>query len=180
METKSPYNFDLGSAPDTWWNAAEDAPEGGEGPIKAKRYVKVMPRKADLDLMTALLAGLAMVGICGTTWYLLETNDRVTSPWMIPILGVFIALSVRLGGGAGSPDIRALVSGVLYVGTLVGVAYFIERFHLSAVVGGGTRSGIERAVVERRLRDPLTMFCWALGLFLALQVCYLRPKRKFF
>ena len=96
METKSPFDFSIRSAPETWREAAVDAPEGDPDPIRRKRVVGELPIRYEIDAVTASIAAFAISIVTGAGWYLLEVQNGAASPWIALALGAVIAIAVRL------------------------------------------------------------------------------------
>jgi hypothetical protein len=178
METRSTYDFGLRTAPDHWQEAALEAPEGDPTPLRRKRHVGTLPVSNQMDFVTSFLAALCMAAVCGTAWYLIETNHAVRYPWLAVALGALLAVAVRLGGGRDHAETRAVMSVVFYLATLLIVAYLVERWYHIALWGpGSTLVGGERGLVRHRLTEPVTLAAWCLGLVATVQLSYLLRRR---
>jgi hypothetical protein len=174
MTTRTELNFSLRNVPDTWNEAAAEAPEGDNAPLRRKRIVGQLPQRYEVDVLTATIAGLSLAVISGVTWYLLETRGAMTSPWIAVAMGVVIAMAVRLGAGRNHPEVRATISVILYLSGVFIVAYLIERHQFVRLYGGeASIAGGERGLVRDRLTQPLTLLAWSLGLFVSVQLSYI-------
>lgn len=174
METTTSFDFSVRTAPDEWNTAAADAPEGDEKPLYRKRVVGDLPVRYEFDALTSSIAALAVSIAVGVSWYVLEINNALRTPWVAVILGIIIAIAVRLGAGPHVPEARATLSVIFYLGTLLTVAYMIERYQFIAVYGSeASIAGGERGLVRDRLTQPGTVAAWALGLLATIQSSYL-------
>lgn len=175
---KTEYEFSVKKVPESWREAEDEAPTGDDTPLKRKRFVASIPDQNNFDFLSAFVAALAMGGIGSTVWYFLETRDGFSSPWLAPVLGILIAIAVRLGGGKGQPDARAALASVAYSLSLILVMYLVERYYLRQVWGDNEIvGGIERSLVRRRLSDPSTLLAWAVGFLATILTSYATRKR---
>ncbi|MFT7599385.1 MAG: hypothetical protein ACI8TP_002316 [Acidimicrobiales bacterium] len=178
METKTPFDFSVRNAPETWLEAAVEAPEGDDLPLHRKRMVGRLPARYEIDTLTACIAALAISISIGASWYLFETRNALNTPWISVVLGVFIAVAVRLGAGPDLPEVRATMSVIFYLGTILLVSYMIERTQFIQIYGSSAAiAGGERGLVRDRLTQPETVVAWGLGLLAATQLSYLLRKR---
>ncbi len=179
MKTETSYDFSMNSVPDSWHEAADEAPAPDPKPLYKKKSLAVMPIGDKVDLTTAFIASVVMSVLTGVTWYLFETRRVTDSPWLALAVGVFIALAVRLGGTAAEPDIRATVSAVFYLATVLTTVYMIERhdFRLLYTVSPGLKES-ESALVRDRLTEPTVIFAWVLGLVTTMQLSYWTGRRR--
>lgn len=172
--------FSMKSVPDTWVDAENEAGGSDNSPLVKHRAVSVVPIRQDADALTGSVAALAMSVITGVCWYLYESRDVVTSPWLAVPVGVLIAIAVRLGTGPNHGDVRATISLIFYILTLFITAFFIESRDYLLVFG--TRPGfgeLQTELVRDRLTQPATMVAWVFGLMANLQTGFaLTTKSK--
>lgn len=163
--------FSMKTVPDTWVAAQEaSSTTPDNAPLVKHRAVRVVPIRQDADAITGSVAALAMSVIAGLVWYMYESNDVVTSPWIAVPVGVLIAVAVRLGTGAHHGDVRATISLIFYILTVFITAFFIESRDFLLVFG--ERPGfaeLQTELVRDRLTQPMTMVAWLFGLFANLQ-----------
>lgn len=178
METKTEFDFSIRNVPDAWNDAAEEGPEGDAVPLRRKRVVGQIPHHYDLDLLTACLAGMSMAIVAGTSWYFLEIRNAVTTPWLAMVLGLLIAMAVRLGAGEHHAEVRATISVIFYIATIFTVAYMVERYQFVSLYGNdAVMAGSERGLVRDRLTEPVTLAAWSIGVLVTMQASYLLRKR---
>lgn len=179
METKKDLNFSLRNVPDTWEEAALEGPQGDDAPLRRKRVVGKLPQRYEMDAMTAFIAGASMTIVAGAAWYFLEIDGAVVSPWLAVMMGMLIAVAVRLGAGQDHPEVRASLSVIFYLVGVFTVAYMIERHQFISLYGPeASIAGGERGLVRDRLTEPLTLAAWACGLVVAAQTSYLFKRRR--
>lgn len=179
MNTETLYDFSMDSVPDAWRSAADDAPEVDQSPLKRKRSMLVMPSGEKLDLTTALISALALSVASGTTWYLFETRYLSNSPWLAVLVALIVTLAVRLGGTSADRELRATMSSVFFMATVMTTVYFIERTEFRAAYGENPDlAESELAFVRDRLSEPEVVLSWVAGLVLCMQVSYLTAKRR--
>ena len=178
MATDAAFDFDIRSAPETWKEAAVDAPEGDANPLRRRRVVGDLPIRYEIDTVTASLSAMIVSIVAGTAWYMVEVENALNSPWVSVVLGALIAVAVRLGAGPHLPEIRATLAVIFYIVTVLAVAYMVERTQFIAIYGNEAAiAGGERGLVRDRLTEPQTVAAWTLGLLTATQVSYLLRKR---
>lgn len=172
-------SFSLRDVPEDWTEAGKHESTDGPQMLTRRTEVRTKRRNDPVDLLTALIAALALAVGVGSTWYLFEVNDVTSSPLLALAAGGFIALGVRLGGGAGDPDIRASVSFIFYMTTVFAVAYLVERHNLGAVREGSPElSDIERRVMHHWLSKPGVLLSWVGGLAVSTQISYITRGRR--
>lgn len=174
--------FSMKTVPDAWVDAQNESSTVQDNtPLAKNRAVKVVPIRQEADAITGSVAALAMSVISGIVWYLYESNDVVTSPWLAVPVGVLIAVAVRLGSGANHGDVRATISLIFYILTIFVTAFFIESRDYLLVFG--ERPGfaeLQTELVRDRLTQPMTMVAWMFGLFANLQTGFaLSTKKKY-
>ncbi len=175
----SDESFSVQSVPETWVEAQEEAGGYDPSPLPSNRSVGVVPMRQDADALTGTLAGLAMSVALGVTWFAVESRDVIQSPWTAVVAGVFIALAVRLGMGGRHSDIRATLSLIFYIVTVLAVAYFVESFDYREIYGvNPSFQASQTELVRDRLTQPETVVAWAMGTVACLQTSYLLRIRR--
>lgn len=178
MTQPGSQSFSVRDVPESWVEAADENGPVDNSPLTKKRAVGVVPIHQDADALTGSLAALAMSVVVGTAWYAFESQDVINSPWLAVVAGALIAVAVRLGAGADHSDVRATVSLIFYIITLFVVAYFIEAFDYRQIYGSRPSfQATQTELVRDRLRQPETIFAWAIGVFVNLQTGYLLRRR---
>ncbi|MEL7156056.1 MAG: hypothetical protein AAFN30_05590, partial [Actinomycetota bacterium] len=121
--------------PQSWTEAANEAPGAGvefqavsDGP-----KVRVLPTPA-IDMFTAVFAALAMCMISGYTWFELH-NRGVTNPWLAVVLGLLIALTLRLSVGRHDTQTRAVMGLVFYLVTATLVIFLLASRNYESLYG---------------------------------------------
>jgi len=172
--------FSMKSIPDTWVDAENEAGGSDSSPLKKHRAVRVVPIRQDADVLTGSVAALCMSVITGVVWYLYESQDVITTPWLAVPAGVLIAIAVRLGTGPNHSDVRATISLIFYILTVFITAFFIESRDYLLVFGERPGfDGLQTELVRDRLTQPSVMVAWLFGLFANLQTGFaLTSKRK--
>ncbi|MGH1501943.1 MAG: hypothetical protein ACRBI6_00170 [Acidimicrobiales bacterium] len=182
MNTETTYDFSMGSVPDSWHDAADEAPEHDLSPLRKKRSMLVMPAGEKLDMTTAFIAGGTLAFLSGLAWYLFETRYITGTPLLAVVSAIVIALAVRLGGTAAEREVRATIASVFYMVTVLLTVYMIERTEFRAAYGvSPDLVQSEQAFVRDRLTEPDTVLAWVAGLVLCMQISYLtgrRPRRQ--
>ncbi len=179
MKSETTFDFSIRSVPDEWKDAAEQAPELDAGIMRAKRTVRVRPSTERVDIMTSVIAALAISGVTGVAWYLFETRGVSDSPLLAILLGLVISIAVRLGGGPGDPDIRATISFIFYLTTVLAVAYMVERYDYQVTYRATPNlDQTEYWIVRDRLKEPTVILGWAAGLVLSTQISYVTRERR--
>jgi len=171
--------FSMKTIPDTWVDAENDAGGADNTPLLKTRAVNVVPIRQDADALTGTVAAFSMSVITGVVWYLYESRDVVTSPWLAVPVGILIAIAVRLGTGANHGDVRATISLIFYILTVFITAFFIESRDFLLVFG--ERPGfaeLQTELVRDRLTQPLTMVAWMVGMFANLQTGFVLSAKK--
>ncbi len=173
------FDFDIQTVPDSWKDAEGEAPEMDTRAPRSRRTVSVPAAIDRIDVMTAVIAALSVSTATGVTWFLFETRGVPESPLLALFVGLFIALAVRLGGGKGDPDIRATISFIFYLATVLITAYLIERHDFQITYRETPNvSQTEYWIVRDRLSQPLVVLGWAAGLVLSTQVSYITRRRR--
>lgn len=172
-------SFSLRTVPDTWVEAQNDAGGVDNTPLTKDRAVNVVPLREEADAITGVVAAFCMSVITGASWYVYESKDVLTTPWLAIPVGVLIAVAVRLGSGADHSDVRATISLIFYILTVFITAFFIESHDFLLVFG--ERPGFEELqteLVRDRLTQPATMLGWLLGLVANLQTTFALSRKR--
>ena len=171
--------FSMKTVPETWIEAEGEAGGNDNRPLKKDRPVNGMPIREDADALTGVVAAFAMSVITGVVWYLYESNDVLTTPWLAVPVGVLIAVAVRLGTGPNHSDVRATISLIFYILTVFVTAFFIESRDYLIIFG--ERPGfkeLQTELVRDRLTQPMTMVAWVVGMIANVQTGLALNARK--
>lgn len=172
------FDFSIDTVPVSWRDAEVEAPELDTAAPRSRRSVSIPSALDRVDIMTSVIAALATSTSCGVAWYLFETRGVSTSPLIALLVGLVIALAVRLGGGQGDPDVRATIAFIFYMATVLMTAYMIERFDYRITYGESPNvAQTEYWIVRDRISQPLIILGWAGGLVLSTQISYITRKR---
>lgn len=171
-------DFSIRSAPESWSANANASPMDADNtPLRRRRLMPRVPIREQPDMVTSTLFGGAAAFLVGWTWYDIEASAGAQSPWIAPILGIVIALGVRLGNGRHHADLRATLSTVLYLTTLLCVAYLGERHAYMSLYGSSNDFWVaDRALLINRIAVPGVMGFWFIGLVATIQTSYLTGR----
>lgn len=171
--------FSMKTIPETWVEAENEAGGSDNMPLLKTRAVNVVPIRQEADAITGSVAALAMSVMTGICWYVYESRDVVTSPWLAVPVGVLIAVAVRLGVGTNHSDVRATISLIFYILTVFITAFFIESRDFLLVYGD--RPGfyeLQTELVRDRMTQPTTMVAWIVGMIANLQTGFALGAKK--
>ena len=162
--------FSMKTVPDSWIEAQNEAGGSDNTPLAKDRAVNVVPIRKDADVITGVVAALAMSVVTGLVWYLYESRDVLTTPWLAIPAGVLISVAVRLGSGADHGDVRATISLIFYILTVFITAFFIESHDYQLIFGYRPDfEALQTELVRDRLTQPTTMVAWVVGMIANLQ-----------
>lgn len=162
--------FSMKTVPESWIDAQNEAGGVDNTPLQKDRAVNVVPIRQDADVITGVVAALAMSVVTGLVWYLYESRDVLSTPWLTIPVGVLIAVAVRLGSGPDHSDVRATISLIFYILTVFMTAFFIESHDYVLVFGERPGfSELQTELVRDRLTQPITMVAWLVGMIANLQ-----------
>lgn len=172
MGTDHDLDFSASTAPESWFEAAAQAPKGEERPFAQPGMLPVLPSNNRIDLLMTGLTSVAMSVVAGYAWYTMDASGTLRTPWLAVALGVLLALAVRLGGGKGDRGSRAIVAGTFYAVTLMAVTCLAARHNWTVLYGDTGLVSFEEDLM-RRIGDPVTLVAWALGGFAAVKLSLL-------
>lgn len=173
-------SFSMKTVPDSWIDAENEAGVVDHTPLKKERAVGVVPIRQEADALTGIVAAFCMSVMTGVCWYLYESRDVVTTPWLAIPVGVLIAVAVRLGTGAHHGDVKATISLIFYILTVFITAFFIEsRDYLMVFGHRPDLDELQTELVRDRLTQPMTMLGWVAGMFACLQTGVALNARRF-
>lgn len=176
MGTDHDLDFSTSTAPESWFEAAAQAPKGEERPFTQAGMLPVLPVNNRIDLLMTALTSVAMSVVAGYAWYQMDASGTLRTPWLAVALGVLIALAVRLGGGRGDRGSRAIVAGTFYVVTLVAVTCLAARHNWTVLYGDNGLVSFEEDLM-RRIADPITLVAWAIGGYATVKLSLLLGNR---
>ncbi len=176
MGTDHDLDFSTSTAPESWFEAAAQAPKGEERPFTQASMLTVLPVNNRIDLLMTALTSVAMSVVAGYAWYQMDASGTLRSPWLAVALGVLIAVAVRLGGGKGDRGSRAIVAAGFYAVTLLAVTSMAARHNWTVLYGDNGLVSFEEDLM-RRIADPITLVAWALGGFTAVKLSLLLGSR---
>jgi len=174
--TDHDLDFSTSTAPESWFEAAAQAPTSEEHPFTQAGMLPVLPSNNRIDLLMTALTSVAMSVVAGYAWYQMDASGILRTPWLAVALGVLIALAVRLGGGKGDRGSRAIVAGIFYAVTLVAVTCLGSRHNWAVLYGDNGLVTFEEDLM-RRIADPITLVAWAIGGFATVKLSLLLGDR---
>ena len=167
MPTTDEMDFDFSprTVPQSWTDAADEAPGGDGMPLKKTPQVKTPPIRTSLDMFSACVSTVAVSIVTGFAWYVLQLSG-VTTPWIAVALGAAIALALRLGGGRPDSQTRAIMALLFYLATASVVIFLVARHNYAELYG--SEPGLldfEQELLHSRLTEPLAIVAWFTGGF---------------
>ena len=170
MSTYQPYDFSSQSVPESWTEAAGEAPQTdpfaggiapGDGPMR-------VVRGGGMDLSAAIPGTMAALFVIGTMWVLLH-GAGVDTPWYAIALGVTAALTVRATAGPRNPGFRGLLAGVMYLVALsVITAITVSMTYADLYGAWPSLAQFEDHLIYVEVRQADSVAAWAVGGILAL------------
>lgn len=152
-------------APTEWLDAQRQSPGGGDDSrVPSGRHVAPLPLGQRTSPFTTI--GSAVVGgfVGGNVWYWSETLGLFRSAWAAVALGLFIALTARIGGGPGDSGVRAGVAVVVYGLSLAVVLALLTYHGLMDVYGYvDGLADFEQALVRSHFRRVEDLAAYAIG-----------------
>ncbi len=173
-------NYSMRSAPESWMEAAEAADIAHDPtPLGRKRVMAEVPVREQPDMVSGTIFGIIASLVGGWIWYHYEVETTTQFAWFAPVLGTGIAVAVRAASGNRHNDVRATLSAVLYLCTVLAVAYMVERTQFIRTYGNSAEFfNSNTALLRHRITEPTTISFWLLGLIAAIQVSYMLGKRR--
>lgn len=168
MGSMQDIDYSRQAIPQSWIDAAEEAPGAGEefvalvdGP-----KVRVLPTPS-IDMFTAVFATSAMCMAAGYLWILL--HDRgFTTPWSAVALGLLIALTLRLSAGRHDRQTRSVMGLVFYLLTASVVIFLLASQNYESLYGHSPSwNQFEGELFHSHLTDPWALVAWVAGAFVA-------------
>lgn len=171
-------DMSMRSVPQTWVDAQEDAPipYGEYAALSSAARFSVIPVGRRESAFVANAAALTASLICGTGWYLMDLFGLYSGPWLAPVTGAGIALTIRLTSRT-EAAYRALVSVASYLLTLMVVLFLLTHRDLALIYDSVESFQVyENTLVRTRLQDPLHIAAYLSGAVLAAQIGYFRSR----
>jgi hypothetical protein len=164
VNTPDSLDFSPRSVPESWVEAAADAPSYGDPRRRRNQSTRhTLPVSTSLDLFTACLAAGAASIVSGYAWYELHLGG-FTTPWITVAIGLIIATAIRLGGGSEDIQTRGILGLLIYLLTTTIVISLITRATYVDLYGTNPGlEGFEQELFNGRLTDPLAIAAWVLG-----------------
>jgi hypothetical protein len=163
VSTSEDYDYASQPIPTSWTEAAAEAPESGHQRRRKKSEQAPIPEVTSLDMFTACLAAVAAAIFSGFMWY--EAQMRgATSPWFVVLLGIAIAVAVRVGGGREDPNARAVLSLMVYLATSSLIIFLVARVTYLELYG--SRPGLtdfEQELLHSKLTGLSAIAAWITG-----------------
>lgn len=173
-------DYSLRNTPNSWNQAAEDAdimPDSS--PLGRRRVMPSIPEREQSDIVSGTIFGGLVALTGGWLWYQGEVASVGQLAWVAPLLGVALAVVIRLSAGGRDSDVRATLSAVLYLLTILAVAYLVERAQFIETYGNATQFwNSNAALIRNRISEPWTITSWIIGLVLAIQLSYSLGNRR--
>ncbi len=178
--TQIETNYSLRNAPESWTEAADEADVPHDpSPLGRKRVMAEVPTREEPDIVSGTIVGAIVAIIGGFLWYRYEVATLTQLAWVAPVLGVALAVAVRVASGGRHSDVRATLCAVLYLLTILCVAYMIERTQFAQAYGDSTQFFNSNTVLLRnRISEPTTISFWLVGLIATIQLSYTLGKRR--
>ncbi len=166
MSSTPDRDFTQIAVPQSWLDAADESPSP-EGlayhgqPDPVSRPVLTVD---GLELFTGLFATLGTAMVVGYAWFLLHTQDVVTSPWIAVAVGVILALAFRLSAGKAERPTRIVVSVASYVATALVVVLLITSHNYRELYGSRpSLAELEQELLYSRLIGLRSWAAWGVG-----------------
>lgn len=171
-------DMSMGTVPQEWHNAQDQAPTqyGDYGAISRAARFDVIPTGPRESTFVANAAAVAASLMSGTTWYLMDVVGIYSGPWLAPLVGLAIALTIRIASNA-EAAYRAVLSVASYLLTLMVILIVLTHRDLTEIYQSIDNFQVyETTLVRTRLQDPLHVGAYFLGAFLSAQIGYFRSK----
>ena len=167
MSSQEHFDFSTKTIPDSWAEAAAEAPAGdGQGPSPTSGSPAIAPPRTSLDVFTACMAVAATSILGGVAWYILQQNG-VTTPWLAVALGAMMAVAVRVGGGEDAQT-RGVLALFFYVLTASVTIFFITRASYQDLYGSTPNlRQLEQELVFNWFTTRTALAAWLGGAFMA-------------
>ncbi|MEM7339270.1 MAG: hypothetical protein AAF467_11520 [Actinomycetota bacterium] len=166
MSTYQPYDFSSNSIPDSWTEAAQEAPtseEFGDNALHPGGPVRVVPHGHRMDLSAAIPGTTAALAVVGTVWVLLY-GSGVTTPWFALVLGATAAFAVRATGGPLNPAFRGVLAACMYFVALAVVVGITVSITYAELYGGWpSLAEFEDQLLFVQIRKPDSVVAWIVG-----------------
>jgi hypothetical protein len=178
VSTDQNLDFSDSAIPDSWQDAANQAPGGGPVGARRRRPTRPVPTRSSVDLFSAAMAGTVTSGLLGLGWYTLESTGTVMNPLLALAVGTALAVMVRLGGGPDDPGTRGIVALLFYLATSCTVIILVAREVFAAAYGSNPGlAEFEQSLRNSRFAEPVWVVCWVAGAVSAVHLSRVLRRR---
>ncbi len=179
MSSEQRFDMSSDAIPSSWHEAATHAPQGTAKPLQKPGAVRAMPSGKGVDAFTATLVGAVVSIISGYLWFEIEMSTGKPYTWIAMVVGVAIAIAVRIGGGPPDHQIRATISMLFYLVTSVTALFLIGRANYAETYGESAGLlDFENQLINTRLSDPLSALALAMGAVMAVVISYAMRRNR--
>lgn len=179
MSSEQRFDMSSDAIPSSWHEAASHAPQGTAAPLQKAGPMRAMPSGKSLDTFTATLSGAVVSIISGYLWFEVEMTTGKPYTWIALIVGMAIAIAVRIGGGPPDHQIRATISMMFYLLTSIVALFLIGRANYSETYGqSASLLDFESQLINTRLSDPMSALALAMGAVLAVFISYAMRRNR--
>lgn len=183
-EAKSPlgeaFDVSIDTVPDEWVEAeaASPIPYDEYTSISQPGRVDTVPTGNREGVFVANVAAFIAAMLAGGLWYAVDVLDVYSGPWPAILVAAIIGLAVQRTSKVMSAY-GSVVSVAFYLLTLVAVLFALTHRDLVLVYGEVTDLSLyEDTLVRTRLRKPLHIVAYVLGIGVAAQMSFLQRLRN--
>lgn len=166
MSSMQDIDYSRQQVPQSWTEAASEAPGAGlsyqsAGAGKGHRVRAIPGPRADIFTAFFATAAVSMAG--GVAWFQAFIRGA-TYPWVALVMGLAIALALRLSIGPRDGQTRAMMGLLFYLVTASLVVFLITSHTYADLYGTRPSWGqFEDELLRSRLTNPLFLLAWAGG-----------------
>ena len=179
MSNNQDLDFTAQDIPQSWHEAAEDAPSGDPASSNGRAPIGTVPLRQSVDMFSAILTGTIVSLVVGYLWLYLETTETMTTRLTPLGVAILITLAVRAGGGHYDALARSALSFILFAVTTLATIYLISRSEFAELYGSAPDvSEFERDVLQSRVKNPVFAMAWIAGAALTIQLSHLTAGHR--